>query len=131
MPWFLSGKNDLKVAEIPLKYLRDLKRYDLLGIDYLYQGYRQQVRTKQSNNLLHWFYDFIFLLSQLRGVILNEEDGFNVQQQVAIFLNVMLNYVEQKFLVLVLAPEELLLAWHHHLCAHAGLKVIIVGPESK
>ncbi|XP_018570800.1 uncharacterized protein LOC108910610 isoform X2 [Anoplophora glabripennis] len=107
-PWILSHWKDEKVVSIPTNTLKDIRNYHIVGIDFLYHNYRKQ----------------------FKGAILNEEEGMNMQLQVAVFLNAMLNYVEPKFLVLIITPDHYIVNWHYHLTIHGGLRVQIITPKT-
>lgn len=54
-----------------------------------------------------------------------------MQLQVAVFLNLMFRYVEQKFLTLIIVPEYAVVKWNQYLTDIAGLTTVIVNSESK
>ncbi|XP_074040746.1 uncharacterized protein isoform X2 [Leptinotarsa decemlineata] len=97
-----------KVCIFPKQLTEKLRTQDFLVLDYLYRNFDRQ----------------------FKGAILNEEDGFNMQLQVSAFLNGMFKQAKEKFLVLLLCPDDLILNWHYHLSLDADLQVHIVSPKT-
>ncbi|KAJ8943272.1 hypothetical protein NQ318_017290 [Aromia moschata] len=107
-PWIVSHYNDEELVAIPKETTKCLNNHLVLGLDFLYRNYK----------------------NQLKGAILNAEEGLYMHLQVTAFFSAIFNNIKQKFLVLIICPDDCVISWHYYLTKHGGLKVKIIMPDT-